>query len=88
MIEHIFHNDHGEWAWALWLLGTGGSIMLFLKDKFRRAWKKIFPPPTTCLRCGSPLKDERCTDPTCPFQDYAQNDKRGWKDHPEFGGRP
>lgn len=35
-----------------------------------------------CDRCSSPLHNARCTDETCPFFDYAQDDPRGWADHP------
>lgn len=37
-----------------------------------------------CARCDSPLnKDCLCTDETCPFSDYQQDDARGWVGHPE-----
>lgn len=41
----------------------------------------------TCVRCGSPLAKTKdlalaCTDQTCPFSRYAQDDDKGWIGHP------
>jgi len=37
-----------------------------------------------CQRCDSPLDSAGyCTDETCPFSDYKQDDKRGWSGHPD-----
>lgn len=36
-----------------------------------------------CKRCATPLKGGFCTDETCPFSDYTQDDPRGWAGHPD-----
>ena len=36
----------------------------------------------TCVRCGSPLSNKRCSDVTCPFHDVSQDDEAGWVGHP------
>lgn len=36
-----------------------------------------------CVRCGSDVVDDRCSDVTCPFSDVPQTDPRGWDGHPE-----
>ena len=36
-----------------------------------------------CRRCGTDIKSGRCSDVTCPFSDYPQDDPRGWAGHPE-----
>lgn len=37
-----------------------------------------------CGRCGCDLdEDGFCTDETCPFSDYGQDDPRGWSGHPD-----
>lgn len=39
----------------------------------------------TCARCGSNLNyDGMCSDETCPFSDYGQNNPKGWTGHPEY----
>lgn len=40
-----------------------------------------------CRRCGSLLDGEGyCTDQTCPFDSYLQNDSRGMIGHPDCEG--
>lgn len=47
----------------------------------------FFTEDTLCNRCGSPLDGNgRCTDETCPFSDYGQDDPRGWANHPDRKG--
>ena len=36
-----------------------------------------------CRRCGSVLRDGKCSDETCPFSDCLQDDPNGWIGHPE-----
>ena len=39
----------------------------------------------SCARCDSSLDvDGFCSDESCPFSDYKQDDPRGWSGHPEM----
>lgn len=40
-----------------------------------------------CARCGSRLNGGFCTDETCRFRDYVQDDVEGWRGHPLFAAK-
>ena len=41
-----------------------------------------------CKRCGSDVKNNRCTDQTCPFSDHDQDCRAGWNGHPSVDPLP
>lgn len=36
-----------------------------------------------CVRCGCVVRNDLCTDVTCPFSDVSQSDPKGWEGHPQ-----
>lgn len=60
--------------------GNCGSFWIAVKE---------IDPSEVCVRCGSPLisgpiqNEQYCSDITCPFSDYPQDDFHGWIGHPD-----
>lgn len=42
----------------------------------------------TCERCGTDVRNNRCSDTTCPFSDHQQTCERGWSGHPDRDPSP
>lgn len=67
-------------AYSRWL----NRCLELLPEQTVRNFGESMVDPSACRRCGSPLKDDRCTDETCPFSDCLQSDVKGWMGHPAW----
>ena len=64
-----------------------GEFSMTVEDFDYKVQPTALPPMEdgNCQRCSTELVKGLCTDETCPFSDYSQDDPRGWAGHPDRG---